>query len=171
MHRRKWLEGGMFLVILAGAIVLYLEMSQLAGIMLMGVGIVIMTGAILIQSPKLTPYLRHPRLSWKLKQYPVIRESQLQKITSMPESTIHRALYRLSKAWNLSPLVILVDNEYIFLNKSIVKHILQLIKTAHQTDRMDLSAVIKKIRKKLKLQTRAEAATIIHHLSRYLSEP
>ena len=167
MIKRGPFDWGIFLLLTAGLILLYIFISKVAAIILVGFAIILLFFLQYLRHTDLGLLVRYPKTYKTLKKYAQVREEQLIKLFNRPQMQIHRILYHFSKVWTYSPLVYLVRNSYISLNEKLMTLVIKDIKAYHE-HQIPRDTLVKRIKNRISFKTNEEIDTLIKEMDKKL---
>ncbi len=162
--RRRYLEIGLFIVILLSVSLIYFFVDKIAGIILLGIVILIFVFLQFLANSNLGLFLRFPHTYRLLKRYAIVRESQLSTVLKITPGEVHRILFHFSKNWVASPLVVLVKNQYLCLNRKAIEKIQSLSKEFQENGQTSRQSLIRVLQKQIKFQSREEIEAVLEKI-------
>ncbi|MCF2139670.1 MAG: hypothetical protein K9W44_06420 [Candidatus Lokiarchaeota archaeon] len=166
----------LYAVVVGLSLYLYLLVSNFWGIFTVFAGIILILVYLLFTTPGMLVKIKYRRIIQLLKTQLSITESEIQNKITIDKLKLHKALYEIAKAWMISPLVLLIKKQYLYVSEKVMDEIVSIVEEyrnnlqqqSKSSSKIMRSQLISELSQQYTFMTRLQIETIISHLIRQL---
>ncbi|WP_457558892.1 hypothetical protein [Candidatus Harpocratesius sp.] len=166
----------LYAVVVGLSLYLYLLVNNFWGIFTVFAGTILILVYLLFTTPGMLVKIKYRRIIQLLKTQISITESEIQNKITIDKLKLHKALYEMAKAWMISPLVLLIKKQYLYVSEKVMDEIVSKVEEyinslqqqSKSSSKIMRSQIISELSQQYTFLTRLQIETIISHLIRQL---